>query len=74
MGSRRKSSGACDKFNRNKSNPVVVGNTIMLMAAGAGIAYGAYHKHLRGGLTWELIAKWSGGIGTLALFDYFVSK
>ena len=71
---RGKSTEARDKFNRNKSNPVVLGNAIMLIAAGAGLAYGAYHKHLRGALTWELVAKCTGGIGTIALFDYYVSK
>ncbi|KAM5432015.1 hypothetical protein MferCBS31731_007685 [Microsporum ferrugineum] len=66
--------GGYDKFDRNKSNPVVIGNMVLLTAASAGLAYGAYQKHLRGALTWELIAAWTGGIGALGLFDYYVSR
>ncbi|GBF60411.1 hypothetical protein TMEN_2844 [Trichophyton mentagrophytes] len=66
--------GGYDKFDRNKSNPVVIGNMVLLTAASAGLAYGAYQKHLRGALTWELVAAWTGGIGALGLFDYYVSR
>ncbi|KAK2745670.1 protein transport protein bos1 [Myotisia sp. PD_48] len=68
-----KAADGCDKLNRNKSNPVVVSNAVLLTVLGAGLAYGAYQKQVRGALTWELIAKWTGGIGAVGVFDYFNS-
>lgn len=61
-------------FSRNKDNPVVVGNTLLLALVGAGLGYGAYHKHLDGKLSWELVGLWTGAVGAFGVADYFVSK
>ncbi|EEP81397.1 predicted protein [Uncinocarpus reesii 1704] len=69
-----KAKGTYAKLCENKSNPVLVTNAILLTVASAGLGYGAYQKYLRGILTWETVALWSGGIGAAGLVDYFVSK
>lgn len=61
-------------MSRNKGNPVVLGNALLVALAGAGLGFGAYRKHLDGKLSWELIGIWSGAVGALGVADYFVSK
>lgn len=63
-----------EKASQNKSNPVVVGNAVLLGLVGAGLGYGAYQKHLSGKLSWELVGIWSGAVGAFGVADYFVSK
>lgn len=65
---------SCAAVRRNTTNPVVLVNAILIAAAGAGLGYGAYQKHLRGALTWDMLALWSGGLGAAGLMDYFVSR
>ncbi|OJJ47062.1 hypothetical protein ASPZODRAFT_131993 [Penicilliopsis zonata CBS 506.65] len=63
-----------DSFFRNSDNPVVIGNAVLLTLAGAGLGFGAYHKHTKGQLSWELVGLWSGVVGAVGVADYFVSK
>ncbi|WEW57029.1 hypothetical protein PRK78_002488 [Emydomyces testavorans] len=69
-----KAKGTYTMLCENKSNPVVVTNAILLTAASAGLGYGAYQKYLKGLLSWETVAWWSGGIGAVGIMDYYVSK
>jgi len=71
---KRKADQSLSKLNRNKTNPVVLGNAILIAAAGASLGFGAYQKHIRGTLTWKLVGLWSSAVGALAFVDYFVSK
>ncbi|EGE78015.2 hypothetical protein BDDG_00952 [Blastomyces dermatitidis ATCC 18188] len=59
---------------RNKSNPVVLGNALLIAVAGAGLGFGAYQKHAQGSLTWRVVGVWSGAVGAVGAVDYFVSK
>ncbi|KAF2723379.1 hypothetical protein K431DRAFT_283180 [Polychaeton citri CBS 116435] len=59
---------------KNKSNPVVIGNGIVLAAVGGLLGFGAYRKHAAGQLTPKLIAAWTGALGLFALGDYYVSQ
>ncbi|OJD25118.1 hypothetical protein ACJ73_03519 [Blastomyces percursus] len=59
---------------RNKSNPVVLGNALLIAVAGAGLGFGAYQKHAQGALTWRVVGVWSGAVGAVGVVDYFVSK
>ncbi|KAJ5126413.1 hypothetical protein N7448_005715 [Penicillium atrosanguineum] len=65
-----KSSG----FGANSDNPVYIGNAVLYTLVGAGLSFGAYHKHARGKLSWETIGLWSGAVGAVGVVDYFVSK
>jgi len=70
----RNAGGSAAKLNRNKTNPVVLGNAILITAAGATLGFGAYQKHIHGTLTWKLVGLWSGALGAVGFVDYFVSK
>jgi len=70
----RNAGGRAAKLNRNKTNPVILGNAILIAAAGATLGFGAYRKHVHGTLTWKLIGLWSGAVGAVGFVDYFVSK
>ncbi|PGG97391.1 hypothetical protein GX51_07361 [Blastomyces parvus] len=59
---------------RNKSNPVVLGNALLIAAAGAGLGFGAYQKHAQGALTWRVVGIWSGAVGAIGVVDYYISK
>ena len=62
------------KLNRNKGNPVVVANALLIAAASGIVGYHAYDRHLKGLLTWEVAAAWGGAIGVGVGVDYFVSR
>jgi hypothetical protein len=71
---KRDPSGSAAKLNRNKTNPVVLGNAILIAVAGTTLGFGAYRKHVHGTLTWKLVGLWSGAVGAIGFVDYFVSK
>lgn len=71
---KERAQGCFEKLRRNKSNPVVVGNALLIAVASGMVGYQAYERHLRGLLTWELAATWGGGLGLAASVDYFVSR
>ncbi|PLB42706.1 putative pyruvate dehydrogenase complex, dihydrolipoamide acetyltransferase component [Aspergillus candidus] len=62
------------RISRNKSNPVYVGNALVLGLIGAGLGLGAYRKHLDGKLSWQLVGACSGALGAFGVVDYYVSK
>ena len=62
------------RLSRNKDNPIVLGNAVLVALASAGLGYGAYNKHLEGKLSWELVAIWSGAVGAFGVADYFASR
>ena len=58
----------------NTDNPVYLGNAVICALVGAGLGFGAYHKHAEGKLSWELVGLWSGAVGAFGVVDYYVSK
>lgn len=58
----------------NSDNPVYIGNAVLYALVGAGLGFGAYHKHAQGKLSWETVGLWSGAVGAFGVVDYFVSK
>lgn len=71
---KNKARGAGSALSKNKDNPVVIGNALLLVLAAAGLGFGAYKKQAAGTLTWKVAGIWSGGVGAVAFGDYFVSK
>ncbi|QSS61118.1 hypothetical protein I7I51_03290 [Histoplasma capsulatum] len=59
---------------RNRSNPVLLGNAMLMAIAGAGLGFSAYRWHSRGVLTWNILGLWSSAVGALGFVDYYVSK
>lgn len=62
------------RLGRNKSNPVVVGNALLIALLGAGLGVGAYKKHLHGQLSWQLVGVWTGVVGAVSAVNYFCSR
>lgn len=62
------------KLGPNSDNPVYITNALIGTLVGAGLGYGAYHKHAQGKLSWELVGLVSGAVGAFGVVDYFVSK
>jgi hypothetical protein len=73
-GKKAKARKAKGSLSANSDNPVYIGNALLYTLVGAGLGFGAYHKHAQGKLSWETIGLWSGAVGALGVVDYFVSK
>ncbi|KAK3630593.1 hypothetical protein LTR56_017391 [Elasticomyces elasticus] len=59
---------------KNKGNPVVIGNLVVVAALGGLLGTNAYRMHKAGTLTWNVIGAWTGAVGLFAVGDYFVSQ
>lgn len=60
--------------NKNKGNPVVIGNVVALAALGGLLGVGAYRKYNAHELTWKVAGAWAGVVGLFAVGDYYVSQ
>lgn len=61
-------------LNENRDNPVVVGNAVVIAAAGAALGFGAYRKYAAGELTWKVVGAWAGIVGLFAAGDFYFSQ
>lgn len=59
---------------KNKQNPVVLGNAVAIVALGALLGTGAYRMHKANTLTWNVVGAWAGAVGLFAVGDYYVSQ
>ncbi|CAK4033959.1 transport BET1 [Lecanosticta acicola] len=59
---------------KNKNNPVVIGNAVVIAALGALLGSGAYKMHKTNTLTWNVVGAWAGAVGLFAVGDYYVSQ
>ncbi|MCJ1312113.1 hypothetical protein MMC25_005787 [Agyrium rufum] len=59
---------------KNRDNPVVVGNAVIVGLGGVLLGYGAYTKYSKGELDAKVIGIWAGMVGLFATGDYFLSK
>jgi hypothetical protein len=59
---------------KNKNNPVVIGNAVVITALAALLGTGAYRAHRAGSLTWRVAGAWAGVVGLFAVGDYYVSQ
>jgi hypothetical protein len=58
----------------NKSNPVVVGNAVVITAVAGVLGVGAYRMHQVGQLTLKVAGAWAGVVGLFAVGDYYISQ
>ncbi|KAF2771893.1 hypothetical protein EJ03DRAFT_349109 [Teratosphaeria nubilosa] len=59
---------------KNRANPVVIGNVVVVGALAALLGTGAYRAHQAGTLTWKVAGAWAGVVGLFAVGDYYVSS
>lgn len=59
---------------KNKNNPVVIGNAVVIAALSALLGSGAYRMHKANTLTWNVVGAWAGAVGLFAVGDYYVSQ
>ncbi|KAG9514164.1 hypothetical protein KCU93_g9857, partial [Aureobasidium melanogenum] len=71
---KQKAQKAADKAKANSDNPVILGNTVAVVALGGLLGFGAYRKYTAGELTWKVAGAWAGIVGVFALGDYYASK
>ena len=61
-------------LNENRDNPVVIANGVLIVAGSAALGYGAYTKHVKGELDWQLAAITAAFVGVFAVGDYYFSQ
>ncbi|CAD0093609.1 unnamed protein product [Aureobasidium mustum] len=71
---KQKAQKATEKAKANSDNPVILGNTVAVVALGGLLGFGAYRKYTAGELTWKVAGAWAGIVGVFALGDYYASK
>lgn len=59
---------------KNKGNPVVQTNMVVLVGLAALLGTGAYRQQQAGTLTWKVAGAWAGVVGLFGLGDYYVSQ
>ena len=71
---RKEIKSAGQDLSENRDNPVVIANGVLIVAGSAALGYGAYTKHVKGELDWQLAAITAGFVGVLAVGDYYLSQ
>ena len=61
-------------ISENRDNPVYVANGVLLVVGSAALGYGAYTKHVKGELDWQLAGLTAAAVGVLAVGDYYLSQ
>ncbi|TKA30103.1 hypothetical protein B0A50_02822 [Salinomyces thailandicus] len=59
---------------KNKENPVVIGNVVVVGAVAAVMGTQGYRMHRAGTLTWKVAGAWAGIVGLVGVVDYFGSQ
>ena len=71
---RAKAKQASEYARDNANNPVILGNSIAVLAIGSALGFGAYRKYAAGELTWRVVGVGAGVVGLFAAADYYLSK
>ena len=61
-------------ISENRDNPVYVANGLLVVVGSAALGYGAYTKHVKGELDWQLAGLTAAAVGVLAVGDYYLSQ
>lgn len=74
----RKRAHSCKEYSsllrRNKGNPVVIANALVIGLTSGLLGFGAYGRYSRGTLSWKVAGLATGVVGIFGTADYFVSK
>ncbi|KAG8526517.1 uncharacterized protein KY384_008717 [Bacidia gigantensis] len=66
--------GEYNEVYENRDNPVVIGNAVAITAGVIGLGYGAYTKHVKGELDWQIAGIAAAAVGVFAVGDYYLSQ
>lgn len=58
----------------NRDNPVVIGNAVAITLGAVGLGYGAYTKHAKGELNWQIAGIAAAAVGVFGVADYYLSQ
>ncbi|KAL8969746.1 MAG: hypothetical protein Q9183_001852 [Haloplaca sp. 2 TL-2023] len=63
-----------NELSRNRDNPVVVANAVIVGAGSATLGFMAYQKYAAGELSWKLAGITAGAVSVFAIGDYYASQ
>jgi hypothetical protein len=58
----------------NADNPVVLGNTVLVVLLTGGLGYMGYTKHRAGQLSWKVVGIGACIVGAFSAADYFLTS
>lgn len=63
-----------NELSRNRDNPVVVGNAVIIGVGSVALGFTAYQKYSQGELSWKLAGITAAAVGAFAVGDYYASQ
>lgn len=63
-----------NELSRNRDNPVVVGNALIIGLGSAALGFWGYQKHAKGELSWEVAGITAAAVSAFAVGDYYLSQ
>ncbi|KAL8778012.1 MAG: hypothetical protein Q9213_007610 [Squamulea squamosa] len=63
-----------NELSRNRDNPVVVGNAMIIGIGSVALGFVGYQKYAKGELTWEVAGLTAAAVGAFAVGDYYLSQ
>ncbi len=63
-----------NELSRNRDNPVVVGNAIIIGVGSVALGFAGYQKYAKGELSWQVAGMAVAAVGAFAIGDYYVSQ
>ena len=63
-----------NELSRNRDNPVVVANAVIVGAGSATLGFMAYQKYAAGELSWKLAGITAGAVSVFSIGDYYASQ
>lgn len=62
------------KLEKNKDNPVVVVNGVLVVLGSVALGWGAYQRFSEGRLDWKTVGTAVGVVGVVGAVDYYASQ
>ncbi|KAL8800694.1 MAG: hypothetical protein Q9200_007171 [Gallowayella weberi] len=63
-----------NELSRNRDNPVVVGNAVIIGVGSVALGFAGYQKYAKGELSWEIVGLATAALGAFAVGDYYLSQ
>ncbi|KAL8924864.1 MAG: hypothetical protein Q9172_002483 [Xanthocarpia lactea] len=63
-----------NELSRNRDNPVVVGNAVIIGVGSVALGFVGYQKYVKGELSWEIAGITAAAVSAFAVGDYYLSQ